>query len=64
MNPEELIGLSQEQLEDRLHGVYDQLSELAGRQRELNQERDQIEGDRNILLVELGRLGVQGWDVA
>lgn len=49
-------------LEEELNRVYEQLSDVNTRQRELNRERDQIEGDRNLILIELGRIGV-GYDV-
>ena len=50
------------ELNEELNQVYEQLSELNARQRELNRERDTLEGDRNVILVELGRIGI-GWDV-
>ena len=58
MTPEKEFDLNEE-----LNRVYEQLSELNSRQRELNRERDQLEGDRNVILVELGRIGI-GWDVS
>ena len=48
------------ELNEELNQVYEQLSELNARQRELNRERDTLEGDRNVILVELGRIGI-GW---
>lgn len=52
-----------EQLETKLHAVYDELSDIAERQRALNIERDEAEGDRNVILIELGRIGIDNWDV-
>ena len=51
------------ELNEELNQVYEQLSELNARQRELNRERDTLESDRNVILVELGRIGI-GWDVS
>ncbi len=58
MNPEK-----REQLETELHAVYDELSEIAKKQQALNLERDEVENQRNNLLIELGKIGVDSWDV-
>ena len=48
-------------LEEELNRTYEQLADISERQRILNRERDQVEGDRNVILVELGRMSVQGY---
>lgn len=58
MNPE-----FRESLEAELQEKYDQLADISERQRQLNRERDRVEGDRNVILVELGRMGIRGYDV-
>jgi len=58
MSPEKEQGL---QLE--LADVYNKLSDIAVRQRALTSELNEVEGERYIILAELGRLSVRDWDV-
>lgn len=49
------------ELQMELNQIYDQLAEVSNQQRELNKRRDELEGDRDVILIELGRIGC--WDV-
>lgn len=63
MEFDDLIGLSRDELEQKLQDNYETLSEISARQRDLNTERDVVESNRDMILIELGRIGIQPWDV-
>ena len=58
------MTLEKEQgLQLELADVYNKLSDIAVRQRALTSELNEAEGERYIILVELGRVSVRDWDV-
>lgn len=59
----DLTAEQRAEFEEQLHEVYARLSDINARQRELNRELDEAEADRNVILIELGRIGVREWDV-
>lgn len=59
----ELTPEQRAEFEEQLTEVYARLSDINTRQRELNRELDEAEADRNVILIELGRIGVREWDV-
>lgn len=60
----ELTPERRAEYEAELNRIYDELALVALKQQALNRQRDALEADRNVVLIELGRIGINRWDVA
>jgi hypothetical protein len=50
-------------LNEELNRTYEALAEISVEQRALNDRREAIERDRDAILIELGHISVDRWDV-
>lgn len=50
--------MDKEALQLELAECYSQLAEIAHRQRQLTAEREEVEANRNVILIELGRISL------